>query len=292
LFEQVDPHSEASRSATTIKSFLISQLQRGDDRDGYFRWVTPLTLIAGTPDPDRWHPSQRARMRAILSQRRTQNAEASQLSGSRCLNVAEQSATLYRAVRSATSRGYNAVVPRMMCAFLVAIGINAQGPFVQNAMSSTQVMSPTVVASWYVQQEANQPNRLQLVVLWRGTPAWWRQPGCIGSCGDADPTVQYGSVHLTIRYDPVKRIATVNGRDIVLHADNVLYVDGVDAPGGPTAFRTSHIDPRMPGTFGQIGTMLGNSQAILDYMQCRARSGIATVDAALATMCLTNLGRQ
>jgi hypothetical protein len=182
-------------------------------------------------------------------------------------------------------------VPRIIWACLVAIGINAQGPSVQNE-PATQVMSPTVVASWYVRQARNQPNRLQLVVLWRGTPAWWNHPGCIGSCGAADYTVQYGPVDLTLRYDPVKRIARVNGRDIDLRTDNVLYVDGVDAPGGPTVFRTSHIDPRMPGTFGQMGSMLGNSQEILDYMQCRALSGIATVDARLATMCITNLGRQ
>jgi hypothetical protein len=179
-----------------------------------------------------------------------------------------------------------------MWAFLVAIGIDAQGPFVQDAMPATQVMSPTVVASWYVQQERGQPNRLQLVVLWRGAPAWWKQPGCIGSCGDADYTVQYGSVHLTVRYDPVRRTATVSGRNIDLRTDNVLYVDSVDAPGGPTVLRTSHIDPRMPGTFGQIGTMLGNSQEILEYLQCGARSGIPAVDSRLTTMCLTNLGRQ
>src|SRR5262245_41787455 len=159
-------------------------------------------------------------------------------------------------------------------------------------MPATQVMSPTVVASWYVQQEPNQPNRLQLVVLWRGTPAWWRRGSCIGSCGNADYVIQYGSVQLTLRYDPVKQTATVNGREIALHTDNVLYVDGVDTPDGPTVFRTSHIDPRMPGTFGQIGTMLGNSQEILDYMQCRARSGIPPVDGQLAPMCITNLGHQ
>jgi hypothetical protein len=185
----------------------------------------------------------------------------------------------------------------MVWPFLVALGIGAQGGRVQYAgpatqEPATQVMSPTVVASWYVQQDADRLNRLQLVVLWRGTPAWWRHGGCIGSCGSADMTIQYGSVHLTLRYDPIKRTATVNGRDIALHTDNVLFVDGVDAPDGPTVFRTSHIDPRMPGTFGQIGTTLGKSQEILDYMQCRARSGIPTVDAQLAPMCITNLGRQ
>jgi hypothetical protein len=180
----------------------------------------------------------------------------------------------------------------MIWAFLIAIGIDAQGPFGQNAMSSTQVMSPTVVATWYAQQQPNQPNRLQFVVLWRGSAAWWRRGGCIGSCGDADYTVQYGSVHLTLRYDPDKATAAVNGRNVDLRTDNVLYVDNVDAPGGPTVLRTSHIDPRMPGTLGQIGTMLGNSHEILDYMQCGARSGVPAVDAGLATMCLTNLGRQ
>jgi hypothetical protein len=71
----------------------------------------------------------------------------------------------------ATSGGYNTVATPMIRALVVAIGIDAQGPFVQSATSSTQVMSPTVVASWYVEREPNQPNRLQLVVLWRGASA-------------------------------------------------------------------------------------------------------------------------
>jgi hypothetical protein len=153
-------------------------------------------------------------------------------------------------------------------------------------------MSPTVVATWYAQQEAKGGNRLQLVILWRGSVAWWAHPGCIGSCGRPDYTVEYGSVRLTVRLDAVKDSVTINGRDIALRGDNVLYVDSVDAPVGPRFLRTSHIDPQMPGTFGQIGSLLAKSQEVMDYMQCGARRGDAAFDVRLALMCITNLGRQ
>jgi hypothetical protein len=158
--------------------------------------------------------------------------------------------------------------------------------------ATTAIMSPTVVATWYAHREGTGANRLQLVILWRGSVAWWAQPGCIGSCGSADYTVKYGSVRLTVQFDPVKESVTVNGRDIALRGDNVLYIDSVDAPVGPRFLRTSHIDPQMPGTFGQIGSLLANSHEVMEYMQCGARRGDAAVDARLAVMCITNLGRQ
>jgi hypothetical protein len=117
-------------------------------------------------------------------------------------------------------------------------------------------------------------------------------PGYIGRLDSPDYTIQYGSVRLTIRFDPVKQSVTVNDRDIVMRGDNVLYVDNVDAPSGPRFLRTSHVDPRMPGTFGQVGSVLASSQEIMDYMQCGARRGDPTFDARLALMCITNLGRQ
>jgi hypothetical protein len=187
---------------------------------------------------------------------------------------------------------YNDAMPLLIWAILAASAMQAQAAHVENMGVMTQVMSPTVVASWYVQQETDGSNRLQLLVLWRGTPAWWRQPGCIGSCGNKDYTVQYGPVQLSLRYDPARASVTVNGHDIALRDDNVLYVDSVDGPGGVRLLRTSHIEPHIAGAGGQIGTMLGNSHEILDYMQCGARSGIAALDARLATMCMTNLGRQ
>jgi len=183
-------------------------------------------------------------------------------------------------------------MPFLIWAIVAASAVYSQAAHVENKGVMTQVMSPTVVASWYVQQETDGSNRLLLLVLWRGTPAWWRQPGCIGSCGTTDYTVQYGPVQLSLRYDSARASVTVNGRDIALRGDNVLYMDSVDAPGGARFLRTSHIEPHIPGAGGQIGTMLGNSHEILDYMQCGARSGIATLDATLATMCMTNLGRQ
>jgi hypothetical protein len=149
------------------------------------------------------------------------------------------------------------------------------------------------VASWYAAPQADRSDALQLVVLWRGRPAWWQQPGCIGGCGaGTDYVIEYGHVRLTLRYDAASSSVLVNGRTILLRGDNVLYVDTVDTAREPRITRTSHIDPRMPGTPGQIGPTLARSREVIDYLQCHARTGDAATDARLSTMCLTNLGRE
>lgn len=179
---------------------------------------------------------------------------------------------------------------RTIAALVAAAAINQSGHVVYHG-AATQVMSPTVVATWYARGENDSTNRLLLVILWRGSTAWWRQPGGIRIDGD-NYSIVYGFVRLTVRYDSKEERVSVNGRDVALGGDNVLYVDNVDAGGGPTFVRTSRIDFHMPGTVGQIGSMLGHSDEILKYMQCDARAGNPKLDAELASMCLTNLGRR
>jgi hypothetical protein len=124
------------------------------------------------------------------------------------------------------------------------------------------------------------------VILWRGSAAWWKQPGgvVVRSREGDTPTetrIEYGRVRLS-----------VNGDEVTLGGNNLLCVDQVDSPGGPKVVRAFRIDSRMPGSAGQIGSMLGQAPQVLPYLQCDARTGNPTFDAQLASMCLTNLGRR
>jgi hypothetical protein len=176
---------------------------------------------------------------------------------------------------------------------LVAL-LQAQRPTVVRLSGGTMVMSPTVVATWFPQQQPDGSDQLKLLVLWRGSPGWFLQPGSIR--GDkARQIIQYGTVRLTLDYSIGSPIAVVNGTRIPLGAqgtDNVLYVDNVDAPAGLKLRRTGHIPERMPGSGQQLGVAIRDSKDVVDYLQCHARSESPRTQAYIERLCLVNLGRE
>ncbi|MGH9409739.1 MAG: hypothetical protein ACRD1V_09830 [Vicinamibacterales bacterium] len=98
-------------------------------------------------------------------------------------------------------------------------------------------------------------------------------------------------MRLKILYDAANRSVRINGRDIVLRDDNVLFVDQVDDPAGPRFVRTAHVEPRMP-SFSRIGLVLRESRDVMDYLECRARWGNPAIYRLRSTICMTNLGRE
>ena len=52
----------------------------------------------------------------------------------------------------------------------------------RNPGGGTSVISPVVVARWFTNRKA-EVEELELLVLWRGTPGWFLQPGGSGSSG-------------------------------------------------------------------------------------------------------------
>jgi hypothetical protein len=157
----------------------------------------------------------------------------------------------------------------------------------------TQVISPVVVASWIAERTGTGPERLQVLVLWRGAPGWFLRPGGVsggGSGGRYEATLRYGDVQLTLGYDSARRVATVHGKIIEMAEDNVVFVDDVGAPTGPRVTGMTRVESAMPGSAGQIGLVLRQSPAIMSFLRCEVTSPDVRVQARLEGLCLQNIG--
>ena len=158
---------------------------------------------------------------------------------------------------------------------------------------ATSVISPVVVGQWFANR-LNGKEILELLVLWRGTPGWFRQPGGVGDSG-GDPGshhtwLKYGVVDLSLDFDETTRRVTLQGRDrITLGTNNVLLIDEVDGPHGPRIVDTFAIAGTMPGSVGQIAPLLRDSARIMAFLRCDAGKD-SPQWARLQTLCLQNVG--
>ena len=117
--------------------------------------------------------------------------------------------------------------------------------------SGTAPVSPSVMATEMTVVDAAGRGTLQLLILWRGSPGWFRQGGGTGGGGSMGPGqttirsewISQGGVDLTVRFDPAARKVWIQDREIALDDANVVLVDGVDSPAGPQVVRTLRIDP-------------------------------------------------
>jgi hypothetical protein len=146
----------------------------------------------------------------------------------------------------------------------------------RSSSGGNTMISPTVFATWITQRVGNDADQLRLLVLWRGTPGWYFVPGGrIGGGGSGAAgthwTIEYGNIHLTLDYGPGDTVS-INGRDVHLGTDNVVYVDDVDAPAGARVIQTSHIPSQMPGSAGQIGLTIRDIPDLVTYLRCDARA--------------------
>ena len=164
--------------------------------------------------------------------------------------------------------------------------------------SPTSVISPVVMASWFTSRAPNGVEQLELLVLWRGTPGWFLDPG--GSGGSGGGSAPYSTwikrirgnrtLTLTLDYDPPKRLAVVQGTRLELAGNNVVFVDDVDSPDGPRVIRTMSIARAMPGSWGQIGLVLRESPEIMSFLRCDSAPSSGPAGIALEHLCLENIG--
>lgn len=125
---------------------------------------------------------------------------------------------------------------------------------------------------------------LELLVLWRGTPGWFRKSGggASGSGGGgsmgAGPGpmirsawVSQGGVNLSVRFDPVARTAWIQDAEIAMNDANVVLVDDVDSSAGPRVVRTLRIDPAYqttPATPAMAQLFIRRSPELVEFLQC------------------------
>jgi hypothetical protein len=126
------------------------------------------------------------------------------------------------------------------------------------------------------------PMTLDLLVLWRGAPAWFLEGdhSSGSSWGDASGHVnvrlEQAGVVLDISLDKQNGTARIAGRDLVLGDANVVLVDGVGLPEGPNVVGTQSVDPLTEPLPDGLYIILRRAPDLLPFMQC----GAALPDAA------------
>lgn len=158
---------------------------------------------------------------------------------------------------------------------------------------ATGVISPVVVAQWFASR-TNRVEELELLVLWRGTPGWFLQPGGSGESGGALGThytwIKYGAVDLSLDFEESTRRVTIQGKNTIeLGANNVLFVDEVDSEAGPRTVGLILVPRAMPGSAGQIAPILRSSPRIMSFLRCDAGSE-SPRRSILQPLCLQNVG--
>lgn len=240
---------------------------------------------------------------------------------------------LFEAVRS-WMRVAEAV---FIAAFLLAAPGCSSPPNRPAAFADTawRQLSPSVGASWFAQQHepvncsagleplrspvasppqvapAGGENRessamLEVLVLWRGTPGWFLEPGPGGGSSvsfdsgafyprpgrdasrpaaggvpaggrlGSSVSIHQGRVRLELRFEPESATVYVQEHPVSLHDDNVVLVDDVDDSAGPRVAGTLRIDPRFavrcldepPYLLDGVETLLQRSEGLRAFLRC------------------------
>ena len=131
-----------------------------------------------------------------------------------------------------------------------------------------------MLATWIAKREEVGSPRLDLLVLWRGAPAWFakrpigdRTIG--GARGAFSLTLMRGGRQLQLAFDSKKRIAHVGGAEMRLKQNNVILVDEVDGSNGGKILGAYRVDPEL-NEESRIEPILRSSPALIEYLRCDA----------------------
>jgi hypothetical protein len=103
-------------------------------------------------------------------------------------------------------------------------------------------LSASVKATWTAEGPPNGPWTLSLLVLWRGSPGWWLDPGAAASMASDHPRGQPLSVMHSValndrtwemRLDPRTRTFQLQKQRVDIGNTNIVFIDGIDTAEGP-----------------------------------------------------------
>jgi hypothetical protein len=151
-----------------------------------------------------------------------------------------------------------------------------------------RVVSPRVVATYVTRGP-----RLALLVLWRGSPGWFRGDGSAGGTSrstaaggfyDQILTVVMGDVTLKVEIHHTDGTAQILGRTIQLDLANTVLVDGVDSPSGPEIVSVGGMDPALTKAPDPLPLLFARTPQLDEFLRCDdvmpdlgALSGFSTV---------------
>lgn len=160
--------------------------------------------------------------------------------------------------------GCVAVAVVMLCKPAAA---QRQPPFTP-ATSQTQKMSGSTVATLVSQDHS----AIDLLVLWRGKPGWFMAPDYQASRGGSGPkfdgTLFFAGRLFNWDIDFRSRVAHIAGSRLDLKDNNVVLVDGIDAPVGPRIVKTLKLDADWSSDFPSVGPVIWRAPELATYLQC------------------------
>jgi hypothetical protein len=158
-------------------------------------------------------------------------------------------------------------------------------------MASTQVVSPVALATLMTRSEVRgQPRELALLVIWRGTPAWFINPGSANrESGGGGPDsvwvkIQRGDLAFELDLNVKTRAATIQGHTLDLRDANVILLDEVDTAAGPKVAATLRIDPAIDDE-KRLELVLRRSPQIVSFLRCDVTLADPGLQRAIARVC-------
>jgi hypothetical protein len=174
-------------------------------------------------------------------------------------------------------------------------GAEPAEPARPNLSSGSGIVSPTVVATWIVNEVADGKPRLELLVLWRGAPGWFMkeipegsssvQSGGRDARGLVFEELVYGDLRLRVEFDPRELTARLLGRVVAVESDKVVLVDDVGGEQGPIIAGSRRVDPEFPASPAEIHVILRRSPELVEFLQCDARVPDSKVQPMFDAMC-------
>ena len=176
--------------------------------------------------------------------------------------------------------------------------------------STSRVVSPTVVASWASHEHYADGSVITLLVLWRGTPGWFAKRGRGGGSGGGGAgsgasgsyAYQYmtqGGLTFMMEFDYDKRIVKILNQEISLKETNVVLVDFVDSPNGPTIVGYRWIEPAPPpppvvpgAVLDPIAGVISRTPELFEYLQCDLKVSDPAMSMFMPIVCGQMRGQQ
>ena len=189
--------------------------------------------------------------------------------------------------------------PVLLPAFALCLTAEAAEPQRVAMSQGSGPVSPAVVGTWIVNEAPGASPRLELLVLWRGTPGWFMQ-GESGEATTGGSTVgrdgavvavqqlNYGDVRLGLEFEQKQGVVRLMGQEIPLQSANVVLVDDVDGPNGPSLAGTRHVDPELPESpesSPPIPVILRRSPDLVDFLRCDAKVPDSSVQPMFDALC-------
>jgi hypothetical protein len=148
-------------------------------------------------------------------------------------------------------------------------GAAARAQSARTMSSGTIRVSASVVVTTIAHNEADGTSTLDVAVFWRGTPGWFTAGDPGGQSGGATSTglldgrpgpethfIGVGGLRLEMQFDPETGRVRIQDQSISLQSGNVILVDEVDGAAGPRIVETIRVEPRFPGGFVDIDTVV------------------------------------